>query len=137
MVIRTPRSCTNAHTLGRVEGNDFLVLVDCRAGDDAVHALIAELRALGCGVVLIGDGDVAGVIAVTDEDTTIDLYMGQGGAPEGVLAAAALRCIGGQMEDVDSADLIEVAMESKEAAEVSLSLQPLGVKILWEYPRLY
>ena len=61
------------------------------------HAdLIAELRALGCGVVLIGDGDVAGVIAVTDEDTTIDMYMGQGGTPEGVLAAAALRCVGGQ-----------------------------------------
>jgi len=61
------------------------------------HAgLIAELRALGCGVVLIGDGDVAGVIAVADEDTTIDMYMGQGGAPEGVLAAAALRCVGGQ-----------------------------------------
>ncbi|GGY99846.1 fructose-1,6-bisphosphatase [Novosphingobium colocasiae] len=61
------------------------------------HAeLIAELRGLGCGVVLIGDGDVAGVIAVTDENTTIDLYMGSGGAPEGVLAAAALRCVGGQ-----------------------------------------
>ncbi|MEP5936906.1 MAG: class II fructose-bisphosphatase [Erythrobacter sp.] len=61
------------------------------------HAdLIAELRGLGCGVVLIGDGDVAGVIATTDEDTTIDMYMGQGGAPEGVLAAAALRCVGGQ-----------------------------------------
>ena len=61
------------------------------------HAdLIAELRGLGCGVVLIGDGDVAGVIAVTDEDTTIDMYMGQGGAPEGVHAAAALRCVGGQ-----------------------------------------
>ena len=61
------------------------------------HAeLIAELRSLGCGVVLIGDGDVAGVIATTDENTTIDMYMGQGGAPEGVLAAAALRCVGGQ-----------------------------------------
>jgi fructose-1,6-bisphosphatase II / sedoheptulose-1,7-bisphosphatase len=61
------------------------------------HAeLIAELRALGCGVFLIGDGDVAGVIAVTDQDTNIDMYMGQGGAPEGVLAAAALRCVGGQ-----------------------------------------
>jgi fructose-1,6-bisphosphatase II / sedoheptulose-1,7-bisphosphatase len=61
------------------------------------HAeLIAELRAIGCGVHLIGDGDVAGVIAVTDQDTTIDMYMGQGGAPEGVLAAAALRCVGGQ-----------------------------------------
>ena len=61
------------------------------------HAdIIAELREIGCGVVLIGDGDVAGVIATTDEDTTIDMYMGQGGAPEGVLAAAALRCVGGQ-----------------------------------------
>lgn len=60
------------------------------------EALIAELRGLGCGVVLIGDGDVAGVIAVTDENTTIDMYMGSGGAPEGVLAAAALRCVGGQ-----------------------------------------
>nr|WP_166178407.1 class II fructose-bisphosphatase [Altererythrobacter segetis] len=59
-------------------------------------ALIAELRALGCGVVLIGDGDVAGVIATTDPNTTIDIYMGSGGAPEGVLAAAALRCVGGQ-----------------------------------------
>lgn len=59
-------------------------------------AIIEELRAIGCGVHLIPDGDVAGVIAVTDEDTTIDMYMGQGGAPEGVLAAAALRCVGGQ-----------------------------------------
>ncbi len=59
-------------------------------------ALIAELRGLGCGVVLIGDGDVAGVIAVTNPETMIDLYMGSGGAPEGVLAAAALRCVGGQ-----------------------------------------
>jgi len=61
------------------------------------HAeLIAELRAMGCGVHLIPDGDVAGVIAVTNPDTTIDMYMGSGGAPEGVLAAAALRCVGGQ-----------------------------------------
>jgi fructose-1,6-bisphosphatase II / sedoheptulose-1,7-bisphosphatase len=63
------------------------------------HAeLIAELRSLGCGISLISDGDVAGVIAVTDPDTTIDVYMGQGGAPEGVLAAAALRCVGGQFQ---------------------------------------
>ena len=60
--------------------------------------LIAELRALGCGIQLIPDGDVAGVIAVTDPDTTIDVYMGSGGAPEGVLAAAALRCVGGQFQ---------------------------------------
>jgi len=61
------------------------------------HAeLIAELRKMGCGIQLIPDGDVAGVIAVTDPDTTVDMYMGSGGAPEGVLAAAALRCVGGQ-----------------------------------------
>ncbi len=61
------------------------------------HAdIIAELRSLGCGIHMISDGDVAGVIAVTNPDTGIDLYMGQGGAPEGVLAAAALRCVGGQ-----------------------------------------
>jgi fructose-1,6-bisphosphatase II / sedoheptulose-1,7-bisphosphatase len=48
--------------------------------------------------VLIGDGDVAGVIATTDPDTTIDMYMGTGGAPEGVLACAALRCVGGQFK---------------------------------------
>jgi len=61
------------------------------------HAeLISKLRAIGCGVVLIGDGDVAGVISTTDPETTVDIYMGSGGAPEGVLAAAALRCVGGQ-----------------------------------------
>ncbi len=76
-----------------VEPSDIIVCVL----DRPRHAeLIAELRGLGCGVVLIGDGDVAGVIAVTNEDTTIDMYMGSGGAPEGVLAAAALRCVGGQ-----------------------------------------
>ncbi len=76
-----------------VEPKDIIVCVL----DRPRHAdLIAELRGIGCGVVLIGDGDVAGVIATTDQDTTIDMYMGSGGAPEGVLAAAALRCVGGQ-----------------------------------------
>jgi len=64
------------------------------------HApLIEEIRALGAAIRLIGDGDVAGVIHTTDpEETGIDVYMGIGGAPGGVLAAAALRCMGGQME---------------------------------------
>ena len=60
--------------------------------------LIAELRGLGCGVHLIPDGDVAGVISVTDPESTVDMYMGSGGAPEGVLAAAALSCVGGQFQ---------------------------------------
>jgi fructose-1,6-bisphosphatase II / sedoheptulose-1,7-bisphosphatase len=64
------------------------------------HAeLVAEVRKAGAAVRLIPDGDVAGVIYTTDHaDTGIDIYMGIGGAPEGVLAAAALRCIGGQMQ---------------------------------------
>jgi len=64
------------------------------------HAeLIAALRATGASVAMITDGDVAGVIHTTNPETTgIDIYMGIGGAPEGVLAAAALRCIGGQMQ---------------------------------------
>ena len=64
------------------------------------HArLIEEVRATGAAIRLIGDGDVAGVIHTTEPDETgIDIYMGIGGAPEGVLAAAALRCIGGQMQ---------------------------------------
>ena len=64
------------------------------------HAsLIEELRTTGVAVKLISDGDIAGVIhAVNTEDTGIDIYLGSGGAPEGVLAAAALRCIGGQMQ---------------------------------------
>ena len=63
------------------------------------HAkIIEEIRRCGARVKLIGDGDVAGVIETTNPETSVDLYMGSGGAPEGVLAAAALRCIGGQIQ---------------------------------------
>jgi fructose-1,6-bisphosphatase II / sedoheptulose-1,7-bisphosphatase len=64
------------------------------------HAdIIAAIRGTGAAVRLITDGDVAGVIhTATPEETGVDIYMGTGGAPEGVLAAAALRCIGGQMQ---------------------------------------
>ncbi|MEY4879003.1 MAG: fructose-bisphosphatase class, partial [Pseudomonadota bacterium] len=61
--------------------------------------IIASIRSTGAAVQLITDGDVAGVIATTDSaHTGIDIYIGQGGAPEGVLAAAALRCVGGQLQ---------------------------------------
>jgi fructose-1,6-bisphosphatase II / sedoheptulose-1,7-bisphosphatase len=59
--------------------------------------LITDVRQAGARIRLIGDGDVAGVIACTSQNTKVDVYMGTGGAPEGVLAAAALRVIGGQM----------------------------------------
>jgi len=78
-----------------VEANEIIACVLDRPRHDAI---IAELRELGCGIKLIPDGDVAGVIATADPDTGIDVYMGSGGAPEGVLAAAALRCVGGQIQ---------------------------------------
>src|SRR5437868_1160858 len=62
------------------------------------EALIAKIRKAGAKVKLITDGDVAGVIETTDPATGVDIYIGMGGAPEGVLAAAALRCVGGQMQ---------------------------------------
>ena len=63
------------------------------------HAeIINEVRSAGARIMLISDGDVSGVIATAQNDNGVDLYVGSGGAPEGVLAAAALRCIGGQMQ---------------------------------------
>ena len=78
-----------------VEPADIIVCVLDRPRHEKI---ISELREIGCGIMLIPDGDVAGVIATTDEETTVDMYMGSGGAPEGVLAAAALRCVGGQFK---------------------------------------
>jgi len=86
----------NVRAVAAAKGVDPSEIMVCVLDRPRHAELIGELRGLGCGVVLIGDGDVAGVIAVTDPETNIDLYMGQGGAPEGVLAAAALRCVGGQ-----------------------------------------
>ena len=93
------RSATeNIRAIAAVKGVAPSDIIVCVLDRPRHGALIAELRGLGCGIHLIPDGDVAGVIAVTDPDTTIDVYMGQGGAPEGVLAAAALRCVGGQFQ---------------------------------------
>jgi fructose-1,6-bisphosphatase II / sedoheptulose-1,7-bisphosphatase len=88
----------NVRAVAAAKGVDPSEIIVCVLDRPRHAELIAELRALGCGIQLIPDGDVAGVIAVTDPDTTIDLYMGSGGAPEGVLAAAALRCVGGQFQ---------------------------------------
>lgn len=79
---------------------------DCKVEDLMViildrprhEALIREVREAGARIQLIGDGDVAAIIALSRAHTDVDLYLGSGGAPEGVLAAAALRCIGGFMQ---------------------------------------
>ena len=89
---------TNIKRLADAKGCAPGEIIACVLDRPRHREIIAELRRIGCGIQLIPDGDVAGVIATTDEDTGIDIYMGTGGAPEGVLAAAALRCVGGQIE---------------------------------------
>jgi fructose-1,6-bisphosphatase II / sedoheptulose-1,7-bisphosphatase len=77
--------------------------------------LLEELRTAGVSVKLLSDGDIAGVIhAVNTADTGVDIYLGSGGAPEGVLAAAALRCIGGQMQGKLILDTPDKRMHAKE-----------------------
>ncbi|MDP9055919.1 MAG: class II fructose-bisphosphatase [Pseudomonadota bacterium] len=88
----------NVTSVARAKGVAPADIIVCVLDRPRHAALIAELRTVGCGIQLIPDGDVAGVIATTSEDTNIDIYMGSGGAPEGVLAAAALRCVGGQFK---------------------------------------
>ena len=94
----TKSATANVTALADAKGVKPAEIIACVLDRPRHEKLIAELRAIGCGIMLIPDGDVAGVIATTDPDTTIDIYMGQGGAPEGVLAAAALRCVGGQFQ---------------------------------------
>jgi fructose-1,6-bisphosphatase II / sedoheptulose-1,7-bisphosphatase len=88
----------NIRSVAKAKGVDPSEIITCVLDRPRHAELIAELRGLGCGVRLIPDGDVAGVIDTTDPDTGVDVYMGAGGAPEGVLAAAALRCVGGQIQ---------------------------------------
>ncbi|WP_339705265.1 class II fructose-bisphosphatase [uncultured Sphingosinicella sp.] len=88
----------NVNALAKAKGVKPNEIIACVLDRPRHEKLIAELRSIGCGVALIPDGDVAGVIAVTNPETTVDIYLGQGGAPEGVLAAAALRCVGGQIQ---------------------------------------
>ncbi|QDY99190.1 class II fructose-bisphosphatase [Nitratireductor mangrovi] len=89
----------NLEKLAKAKGVPVGEITACILDRPRHARLIEEVRATGAAIRLIGDGDVAGVIHTTDPDETgIDIYMGIGGAPEGVLAAAALRCIGGQMQ---------------------------------------
>ncbi|EJF76906.1 fructose-1,6-bisphosphatase, class II [Bartonella birtlesii LL-WM9] len=89
----------NIHALAKAKGVTVSQIAVCMMDRPRHTKLIEEVRATGASIRLIGDGDVAAVIDTTHpEETGIDIYMGTGGAPEGVLAAAALRCIGGQMQ---------------------------------------
>ncbi|MEC9244824.1 class II fructose-bisphosphatase [Nitratireductor rhodophyticola] len=89
----------NIEALARAKGVPVNEITACILDRPRHARLIEDVRGTGAAIRLIGDGDVAGVIHTTDPDETgIDIYLGIGGAPEGVLAAAALRCIGGQMQ---------------------------------------
>jgi fructose-1,6-bisphosphatase II / sedoheptulose-1,7-bisphosphatase len=89
----------NIASLARAKGVPVSEITACMLDRPRHASLLEELRSTGCAIKLISDGDIAGIIhAVNTEDTGIDIYIGSGGAPEGVLAASALRCIGGQMQ---------------------------------------
>ena len=84
--------------LALAKGRDIGELVLCTLDRPRHDELIAKAREAGARIILISDGDVAAVIAAALPSSDIDIFAGSGGAPEGVLAAAALRCIGGQMQ---------------------------------------
>lgn len=88
----------NLQNLAKAKKAEINELQVCILDRPRHEELIAQVRAAGARIMLIGDGDVAGVISTSDPNSGIDLYVGTGGAPEGVLAAAALQCIGGQMQ---------------------------------------
>ena len=88
----------NMRNLAAAKKRDISDLVLCTLDRDRHEEIIARSRELGVRIMLIPDGDVAGAIAAGLPDSDIDIFWGIGGAPEGVIAAAALRCTGGQMQ---------------------------------------
>jgi fructose-1,6-bisphosphatase II / sedoheptulose-1,7-bisphosphatase len=93
-----PDHIENLRSLARAKGREVGDLVVCILERERHHDIIARCREAGARIMLIPDGDVAGVIATTRPASGVDIFMGSGGAPEGVLAAAALRAVGGQMQ---------------------------------------
>jgi fructose-1,6-bisphosphatase II / sedoheptulose-1,7-bisphosphatase len=88
----------NLRELSKAKKVDVSDIVACILDRPRHAELIARVRSAGARIMLISDGDVSGVIATSRAESGVDIYLGSGGAPEGVLAAAALRCIGGQMQ---------------------------------------
>ena len=88
----------NAVRLAKAKGVHVREITACVLDRPRHEKIIADLRSVGARINLIPDGDVAGAIAAAMPEAGIDMYVGQGKAPEGVLAAAALRCVGGQMQ---------------------------------------
>jgi fructose-1,6-bisphosphatase II / sedoheptulose-1,7-bisphosphatase len=89
---------TNLKNLSKAKKVEIADLTVCILDRPRHSDLIAKVREAGARIMLISDGDVSGVIATSEPGSGVDIYIGTGGAPEGVLAAAALRCIGGFMQ---------------------------------------
>lgn len=89
---------TNLKNLAKAKKCKVEDLVVCVLDRERHKQIIADIRKAGARIKLIGDGDVAGVLETSMGETNVDMYIGIGGAPEGVLAAAGLRCVGGQMQ---------------------------------------
>jgi fructose-1,6-bisphosphatase II / sedoheptulose-1,7-bisphosphatase len=88
----------NVRAMAKAKGVEPDQITVCVLDRPRHTEIINSLRSVGARVYLITDGDVAGVINTADPSTGVDLYIGQGGAPEGVLACAALKCVGGQFQ---------------------------------------
>jgi fructose-1,6-bisphosphatase II / sedoheptulose-1,7-bisphosphatase len=88
----------NVRAIAKAKGVEPSEITVCVLDRPRHGEIIANLRQVGARVYLITDGDVAGVMNTADPETGVDLYLGQGGAPEGVLACAALKCVGGQFQ---------------------------------------
>jgi fructose-1,6-bisphosphatase II / sedoheptulose-1,7-bisphosphatase len=88
----------NLKSLAKAKKVDVEDLVVCILDRPRHEELIATVREAKARIMLISDGDISGVMATSEESSGVDLYLGSGGSPEGVLAASALRCIGGQMQ---------------------------------------
>jgi fructose-1,6-bisphosphatase II / sedoheptulose-1,7-bisphosphatase len=88
----------NIQLLSKASGKDFAQLTACILDRPRHSSIVKSLKSMGVKISFITDGDVSGVISVCSNKSNIDIYIGIGGAPEGVLAAAALSCLGGQMQ---------------------------------------
>jgi fructose-1,6-bisphosphatase II / sedoheptulose-1,7-bisphosphatase len=108
----------NLRNLARAKRCDVSDLVVCILDRDRHKELIAKTREAGARIMLITDGDVSGVIATSQPEAGVDIYMGIGGAPEGVLAAAALRCVQGQMQ---GRLLFEDTIQAERAREMGVT----------------
>lgn len=106
----------NVQRLAKAKGVPVSQIRACLLNRPRHEAIVADLRKIGCGVRLIPDGDVAGVFwAAEPERSGVDIYLGSGGAPEGVLAAAAIKCAGGQMQ-------VRLKPDSPEEAERAIKM---------------